>query len=189
MCEIVIICKDVNRIAKPRLNICKPMEICILRNFIFIKSSLATSTKPYSTAMEWKESITQKRLKKIWLVGKCEKRKRQVLQEQTTQNKRYLLQHLKYSPHWAFQVHWLYGLCNLNKKMLEIICKWPKINFTWKQTTITWKLFFLPSSSDMSKTSFIVSGTFILCFSVTVCKQKSIKKCNCGSGLILLCVK
>lgn len=27
----------------------------------------------------------------------------------------------------------------------------------------------LPSSSDMSSTSFMVSGTFILCFSITVC--------------------
>lgn len=32
----------------------------------------------------------------------------------------------------------------------------------------------LPSSSDMSRTSFIVSGTFILCFSVTVCKKSSV---------------
>lgn len=27
---------------------------------------------------------------------------------------------------------------------------------------------FIPSSSDISRTSFIVSGTFILCFSMTV---------------------
>lgn len=31
----------------------------------------------------------------------------------------------------------------------------------------------LPSSSDMSSTSFMVSGTFILCFSVTVCSTET----------------
>lgn len=46
MCEIVITHTVVNRIANPRFNICKPTEICILKNFIFIKSSLATNTKP-----------------------------------------------------------------------------------------------------------------------------------------------